>query len=124
MATSTIKRRGWIEPNKNSAKSSSSHDAITLSGSGVVGVARFSDAQARFNLRNLAHEGKVNTAEVRVFQRLLILLRQDPALAMAAARFIASSQQAQKHHHKQRQLSGPKYRAQRHLKAADAPQMH
>ena len=54
-----------------------------------------SDAQARFNLRNLAHEGKVNTAEVRVFQRLLILLRQDPALAMAAARFIASSQQAQ-----------------------------
>ena len=54
-----------------------------------------SDAQARFNLRNLAHEGKVNTAEVRVFQRLLILLRQDPALAMAAARFIASGQQAQ-----------------------------
>ena len=54
-----------------------------------------SDAQARFNLRNLAHEGKVNTAEVRVFQRLLILLRQDPALAMEAARFIASSQQAQ-----------------------------
>ena len=54
-----------------------------------------SDAQARFNLRNLAHEGKANTAEVRVFQRLLILLRQDPALAMAAARFIASSQQAQ-----------------------------
>ena len=83
-----------------------------------------SDAQARFNLRNLAHEGKANTAEVRVFQRLLILLRQDPALAMAAARFIASSQQAQKHHHKQRQLSGPKYRAQMHLKAADTPQMH
>ena len=54
-----------------------------------------SDAQARFNLRNLAHEGKANTAEVRVFQRLLILLRQDPALAMAAARFIASGQQAQ-----------------------------
>ena len=54
-----------------------------------------SDAQARFNLRNLAHEGKVNTAEVRVFQRLLMLLRQDPALAMAAARFIASGQQAQ-----------------------------
>ena len=47
------------------------------------------DAQGRFNLTNLATQGNINRSEVDAFARLLKLLRQDPALAMAVAQHVA-----------------------------------
>jgi general secretion pathway protein K len=49
------------------------------------------DAQARYNLTNLAPNGVINPAEVAVFERLLTALRLDPTLAKATADMIASS---------------------------------
>lgn len=50
------------------------------------------DAQARFNLTQLAANGQVERTEIAAFERLLSLLRQNPALAQAAAEQIAATQ--------------------------------
>ena len=47
------------------------------------------DAQGRFNLANLVTQGEIDTAEVKAFERLLRLLKQDPELANSIARFMA-----------------------------------
>lgn len=52
------------------------------------------DAQSRFNLTNLAQQGKVNQTEVAAFARLLSLTRQNPSLAQAAADMMAAAQAA------------------------------
>ncbi|SNS18357.1 type II secretion system protein K (GspK) [Noviherbaspirillum humi] len=52
------------------------------------------DAQGRFNLNNLATDGKPNPGEVAVFGRLLTNLRLEPALAQATADLLASAQRA------------------------------
>lgn len=52
------------------------------------------DAQARFNLSSLASQGEVNTDEVQVLERLLSLLRQDPALGRSIAQQVAASQRS------------------------------
>lgn len=65
-----------------------SRDAATnavLSGS-------IQDAQARFNLTQLAANGQPERTEVAAFERLLSALRQNPSLARAAADQIAASQ--------------------------------
>lgn len=46
---------------------------------------RIEDAQARFNLRNLAPAGRINLFQVSAFARLLDALRVDPALAYRVA---------------------------------------
>lgn len=53
---------------------------------------RISDAQARFNLRNLAEDGQPVAHEVAVLRRLLAMLRLDPALAGRAALAVARTQ--------------------------------
>lgn len=50
------------------------------------------DAQARFNLTQLATNGQAERTEVAAFERLLSALRQNPSLARAAAEQIAASQ--------------------------------
>ncbi len=60
-------------------------------GSAVLSGA-IQDAQARLNLTGLASRGEVNATEVRAFERLLVALRQDPGLAMAAAQQLAATQ--------------------------------
>lgn len=50
------------------------------------------DAQARFNLANLAQGGKVNPREVAIFARLLDGLKLNTGLAQAAADTIARAQ--------------------------------
>ncbi len=50
------------------------------------------DAQARYNLANLAQNGIANAAQIAVFQRLLTFLKLDPALAEATAATIATTQ--------------------------------
>ncbi len=60
-------------------------------GSAVLSGA-IQDAQARLNLTGLASRGEVNVAEVRAFERLLVALRQDPGLALAAAQQLAATQ--------------------------------
>ena len=57
-------------------------------GSAVLSGA-IEDAQGRFNLTNLATQGNINQSEVDAFARLLKVLRQDPALAIAVAQHIA-----------------------------------
>jgi general secretion pathway protein K len=52
------------------------------------------DAQARFNLSSLATQGEVNIDEVQVLERLLSLLRQDPALGRGIAQQVAASQRS------------------------------
>ena len=49
------------------------------------------DAQSRFNLRNLAHEGQVDAVQLAVFGRLLAQLRLDPSLAKGTATALAAS---------------------------------
>lgn len=51
-----------------------------------------SDAQARFNLANLAMAGVVNPVEVDAFRRLLINLRINPSFAQTIADAIAATQ--------------------------------
>lgn len=55
--------------------------------SGVI-----SDAQSRFNIRNLSESGRVNLNEIAVFERLLTNLRLNGQLARAAADFLAALQ--------------------------------
>ena len=55
---------------------------------------QITDAQARYNLTNLALNRSVNPAQVAAFGRLLQNVRVDPALAQAAAQAVASSQGA------------------------------
>lgn len=50
------------------------------------------DAQARFNLNNMASGGQINPAEVAVFRNLLTELRINPGLAQAAAAAVAAGQ--------------------------------
>jgi general secretion pathway protein K len=57
----------------------------TLSGS-------IADACARYNLRNLADKGLVDTQQTEVFGRLLRNLQLDPQLAGRAAAFVAAGQ--------------------------------
>lgn len=58
----------------------------TLSGS-------ISDAQGRFNLSNLYQNGKIDSASVAIFSRLLTLLNLDPALAQNTANLLALTPQ-------------------------------
>lgn len=51
------------------------------------------DAQARYNLTNLATGKIVDPGQVATFQRLLSSIQLDPALAQTAAQAIANSQQ-------------------------------
>jgi general secretion pathway protein K len=51
-----------------------------------------SDAQARYNLTNLAQNGLINPAEVAAFARLLYNAKLDPALAQATADALAKAQ--------------------------------
>lgn len=53
---------------------------------------RISDAQARFNLRNLAENGKPAPSQVAVLRRLLSILRLDQSLAERAAAALAHTQ--------------------------------
>jgi general secretion pathway protein K len=53
---------------------------------------RMTDAQARYNLANLADNGKVNAEQVAVFQRLLSNLRLDSGLAQGVAELVLKSQ--------------------------------
>ena len=55
---------------------------------------QITDAQARYNLTNLASNRSVNPAQVAVFGRLLQNVHVDPGLAQAAAQAIADSQSA------------------------------
>ncbi len=55
---------------------------------------QISDAQARFNLTNLALNRIVDQAQVLAFGRLLQNLRLDPSLAQAVANAIAQTQSA------------------------------
>ena len=64
------------------------HFDATLSG-------QISDAQARYNLNNLAGPKLVNPAQVLVFQRLLSNLQLDPGLAQAAAQALAKARPPQ-----------------------------
>ena len=50
------------------------------------------DAQARYNLTNLCTNGIIDPVEVATFKRLLINLRQNPALAQLTANEIAAAQ--------------------------------
>jgi general secretion pathway protein K len=50
------------------------------------------DAQARYNLANLAAGGAVNLVQVQVFQSLLLNLRMDPQLAPAMAEQVRRGQ--------------------------------
>jgi general secretion pathway protein K len=50
------------------------------------------DANSRFNLTNLATEGKPVPASVEAFRKLLTQLRLDPGLATTAAQFVAAGQ--------------------------------
>jgi len=50
------------------------------------------DAQARFNLTNLASAGMVNATELAVFERLLASLNLNPSLARRVAEAVASAQ--------------------------------
>jgi general secretion pathway protein K len=50
------------------------------------------DATSRYNLTNLARDGQVDLAQVRVFRRLLQNLQLEAGLADRAARFVASTQ--------------------------------
>ena len=52
------------------------------------------DAQSRFNLTNLAQQGKVNQNEVAAFARLLSIARQNSSLAQATADMMAAAQAA------------------------------
>ncbi|RZI43829.1 general secretion pathway protein GspK [Herbaspirillum sp. HC18] len=51
-----------------------------------------SDAQARFNLKNLCVNGKINDTEVAAFRKLLSLLQVNPELAQATAIVMQSAQ--------------------------------
>ncbi|OFA01538.1 type II secretion system minor pseudopilin GspK [Duganella sp. HH101] len=53
------------------------------------------DAQSRYNLANLAENGKPKPVEVTVFERLLTNLRLDPSLAQAVAKLVADGQSVQ-----------------------------
>ncbi|MBI3283675.1 MAG: type II secretion system minor pseudopilin GspK [Burkholderiales bacterium] len=53
---------------------------------------QISDAQARYNLNNLAIDGAVDPREMKVFARLLANLRMEPALAQGVALNIARTQ--------------------------------
>ncbi|ELX11964.1 general secretion pathway protein K [Janthinobacterium sp. HH01] len=53
------------------------------------------DAQSRYNLANLALNGKPKPEEVTVFERLLTNLRLDPSLAQAVAKLVADAQSVQ-----------------------------
>lgn len=53
------------------------------------------DAQSRYNLANLAENGKPKPVEVTVFERLLTNLRLDPSLAQAVAKLVADAQSVQ-----------------------------
>ncbi|WP_025916087.1 type II secretion system minor pseudopilin GspK [Herminiimonas sp. CN] len=68
-------------------RSGSDQSDATLSG-------RIVDAQARFNLANLAQGGTVNPREVAVFARLLGSLQLNAALAQAVADAVARAQPA------------------------------
>jgi general secretion pathway protein K len=50
------------------------------------------DANSRFNLTNLANEGKPFLPSVEAFRKLLTQLRLDPGLATTAAQFVAAGQ--------------------------------
>lgn len=70
----------------NAAQTAGEMPDATLSG-GIV------DAQSRFNLTNLCPPGgQVNAAEVAAFGRLLTQVRQNPALAGAAADLMDAAQ--------------------------------
>jgi len=53
---------------------------------------RITDAQARYNLANLAENGVPNPVQTQVFQRLLQNLQLNPGLAQAVANEVALSQ--------------------------------
>jgi general secretion pathway protein K len=59
--------------------------AATLSGT-------IADACSRYNLRNLAEKGQVDTGQVEVFGRLLRNLQMDPQLAARTAAFVAAGE--------------------------------
>jgi general secretion pathway protein K len=71
----------YVENGRNDADAS---DA-SLSGSII-------DAQSRYNLANLSVNGKINEAEVAVFERLLTNADLNPALATRTATIMAASQ--------------------------------
>jgi general secretion pathway protein K len=50
------------------------------------------DAQSRYNLRSLSSNGVINPSEVEVFQRLLVNLNLDPALAKPVANAMAAAE--------------------------------
>ncbi len=54
-----------------------------------------SDAQARFNLRNLCNNGTIDENEVRQFGTLLSLLEVNPSLARSTAQLMQSAQPKQ-----------------------------
>lgn len=55
---------------------------------------RIEDAQGRYNLANLATDGKINPAEVAVLERLLSNARLNAALALPTAQAVADSQRS------------------------------
>lgn len=69
-------------------KNSTSADTTDAALSG-----RIVDAQARFNLTNLCANAVIDPEQVAVFERLLALLRLNPALASATAEVMAAAQQ-------------------------------
>lgn len=70
------------------SKTDSSVTDATLSGYVV-------DAQAHFNLTNLYSGHAINTSELAVFERLLLILNMNPALARETAKAIAAAQTAE-----------------------------
>jgi general secretion pathway protein K len=50
------------------------------------------DATSRYNLTNLARDGQIDLAQVKVFQRLLRNVQLDPGLAERSARIVAAGQ--------------------------------
>ena len=55
---------------------------------------KITDAQARYNLTNLYHHGIIDPVEVTAFQRLLINVHLNPALAQATADEMAAAQKS------------------------------
>lgn len=49
------------------------------------------DAQARFNLNNLARNGLINPQAVSAFAKLLTLLKMDPEIATTVAKLVANA---------------------------------
>lgn len=66
------------------------HDPQAGGGPGMS--ASITDAQARFNLSNLAQNGVVDSQQLAVFKRLLTILQLDPALADKALLDVVATQ--------------------------------